>query len=93
MATFTTNGPQWNQANTITTRNSEGERQCRLKILYFNCLPAELFVIQLILDTLLGIVTIIYPGFVMSVWCGAGYSGYNGHWCWHHAMWWVARHG
>ena len=43
-------------------------------------LPAELFVIQLILDTLLGIVTIIYPWFIMSGWCGAGYNGYNGHW-------------
>ena len=57
------------------------------------CLPAELFVIQLILDTLLGIVTIIYPCFVVSVCCGVGYNGNNGHWCWHHAMWWVARHG
>ena len=33
MATFTTNGPQWNQANTIRYRNSEGERQCRLQSL------------------------------------------------------------
>ena len=33
------------------------------------CLPAEPFLDKLILDTLLGIVAIIYPCFVVSVWC------------------------
>ena len=53
-------------------------RKMAVQSLYFDilawfalspCLLPGLFVVKLILDTLLGIVTISYPCFVVSVWC------------------------